>query len=88
MDEQWPVVVAGDFNTVDPGSVEATLDLYAEAGFSWASEDAGTTVGESPIDFVLDHVFARGIAVGRSGTAVTEASDHRPVWAELTRGSR
>lgn len=83
-----PVVVAGDFNTVDPGSVEATVDLYAEAGFGWASADAGTTAGDSPIEFALDHVFARGFAVGRSGTAATEASDHRPVWTELTRGSR
>jgi endonuclease/exonuclease/phosphatase family metal-dependent hydrolase len=88
VDEQRPVVVAGDFNTVDPGSVEATVDLYGEAGFGWASEEAGSTVGDSPVDFALDHVFVRGFSASRSGTAPTEASDHRPVWVELTRGSR
>ena len=87
-DEPGPVVVGGDFNTVDPGSVEATVDLYANTGFGWASQDVGTTVGEAPIDFALDHVFVRGFGVGQSGTAATDASDHRPVWVDLTRESR
>lgn len=84
MDQQGSVVVAGDFNTVDPGSVKATAKLYREEGFIWASEGVVGTVGGSLINFTLDHIFSRGLTAQHNGMVDTEASDHRPVWAEFS----
>ena len=72
-----PVVIAGDFNS--KGSARSLV----AAGYSWLTRD----VGSSTRIFSFDHVFVRGLAF-RDATAgvasdVRDASDHRPVWAEL-----
>jgi endonuclease/exonuclease/phosphatase family metal-dependent hydrolase len=71
------VVAGGDFNTSDPGSVEATVALFRSAGFVWASDGIGETAGI----FTLDHIFAKELAAVGAGTVSTKASDHRPAWA-------
>ena len=73
-----PVVVAGDFNSHELGR------LFEENGYCWPTRDVGPTVDR----YSVDHVFARGLcgpALPRGGVArdVTDASDHRPVWALL-----
>jgi endonuclease/exonuclease/phosphatase (EEP) superfamily protein YafD len=71
-----PIVIGGDFNS---GSVPA---LFAEAGFGWCTKGVGSTVR----GFAFDHILARGMATRGAGVAreVSDASDHRPVWAILS----
>ena len=72
-----PSVIAGDFNTGDPGSLEETVGLYEAAGFVWASRGGGDSLG------TLDSTFVRDFIPLGSGTVGTEASDHRPQWADV-----
>jgi endonuclease/exonuclease/phosphatase family metal-dependent hydrolase len=74
---EGPVIVAGDFNSHGIG------DRFVAAGFAWPTQ----RVGNSVRGFSFDHVFVRGLPVAgtEAGVAreVKDASDHRPVWAEL-----
>jgi endonuclease/exonuclease/phosphatase family metal-dependent hydrolase len=74
---QLSLIVGGDFNTSDPGSVDETVDLFHSGGFAWASEGIGETAGI----FTLDHIFVKELAPLTAGTVSTNASDHRPAWA-------
>ena len=71
-----PVIIAGDFNTHGLG------DRFVEEGYVWATRSVGKTVRF----FSFDHVFLRGLSGEvTAGVAreVNDASDHRPVWANL-----
>ena len=72
-----PVIVAGDFNNHGIG------DEFVRHGFAWPTKHVGGSVR----GFSYDHVFVRGLrlAGSRAGVArdVKDASDHRPVWADL-----
>jgi endonuclease/exonuclease/phosphatase family metal-dependent hydrolase len=73
-----PVVIAGDFNSLELGR------LFEAQGYCWPTRDVGPSVNR----YSVDHVFARGLCAGGGGRAgvardVTDASDHRPVWALL-----
>jgi endonuclease/exonuclease/phosphatase family metal-dependent hydrolase len=74
------VLIAGDFN--GHGFIG---DVFPPAGFLWLTRDVGHTISH----FSWDHVLARGFrgadcpSVGRVRNALG-ASDHIPVWAELT----
>lgn len=73
-----PVIIAGDFNSHGLGG------RFVEEGFVWATRSVGKTVRL----FSFDHVFLRGFSGQVSaGVAreVNDASDHRPVWAVLTK---
>lgn len=70
-------VIAGDFNTGDPGSLSATIELYAQEGFVWVSHHGGDELG------TLDNTFARQSASLASGSIATNASDHEPQWVRL-----
>jgi endonuclease/exonuclease/phosphatase family metal-dependent hydrolase len=72
-------IAGGDFNTSDPGSVAQTVKLFQGAGYAWASSEVGDTAGS----FALDHLFVRHLTPVHAGSAVTQASDHRPTWAAL-----
>lgn len=74
---ELPSIIAGDFNTGDPGALEATVALYESEGFVWASRGAGDSLG------TLDLTFVRDLAPLQSGTVSTRASDHRPLWANV-----
>ncbi len=76
---EFPVAAAGDFNTSDPGALDATVSLWEAAGFTWASSDSGDTAGS----FVLDSTFTRDFDALASGTVATDASDHRPQWVHV-----
>jgi endonuclease/exonuclease/phosphatase family metal-dependent hydrolase/uncharacterized membrane protein len=81
-----PVIVAGDFNTVSRRSIQRLTAQFDAIGLRRITAHAGPTVaklGGKPT--AADHVFVRGfrkLAVG----IITEAnaSDHFPVWVELT----
>lgn len=71
-----PILIAGDLNSHGIGK------LFVERGYVWATRSVGNTVRR----FSFDHVFLRGLPAGvTAGVAreVTDASDHRPVWAAL-----
>jgi endonuclease/exonuclease/phosphatase family metal-dependent hydrolase len=78
-----PVVIAGDFNSEELGR------LFEANGYCWPTRHVGPTVDR----FSVDHVFARGLCGApeqrRAGVArdVTDASDHRPVWALFGAGA-
>jgi endonuclease/exonuclease/phosphatase family metal-dependent hydrolase len=78
-DSREPVVIAGDFNSERLGR------LFEEQGYCWPTRHVGPTVDR----YAVDHVFARGLCApgegGHAGVAreVTDASDHRPVWARF-----
>jgi endonuclease/exonuclease/phosphatase family metal-dependent hydrolase len=72
-----PVIVAGDFNSHGIG------EAFAAQGFTWPTRDVGGSVRW----FSFDHVLVRGLRLAGSAAGVArdvkDASDHRPVWAEL-----
>ncbi|WP_426754891.1 endonuclease/exonuclease/phosphatase family protein [Myxococcus sp. Y35] len=85
VDGMGPVqVIAGDFNTSDPGSLEQVVKLFSGRGFQWASEGVGDTVDSVIGGFPLDFVFARGLSPLERGVDRRPAgSDHHPVWVRF-----
>ena len=81
---EGPIVVGGDFNTLDPGAVDATVGRFTSRHFTWATEDAPDTGSAGVLGTVkIDHLFVRELRVTAAGTEPTEASDHQPLWATL-----
>jgi endonuclease/exonuclease/phosphatase family metal-dependent hydrolase len=80
-----PVVVAGDFNTMDRYSRVETARAFRALGYVDATRGSGTTAYPLGGLFTaeLDHVFVRGFEPVLSGTRNTDSSDHRPLYAEL-----
>jgi endonuclease/exonuclease/phosphatase family metal-dependent hydrolase len=79
--EGYPrVLVAGDFN--GRGFIDK---IFTPVGFRWLTRDIGRTISR----FSWDHLLVRGLrplgcaSVGSAPNAL-KASDHIPVWAELT----
>lgn len=80
-----PLAIAGDFNTLEGGSVDATAEIFTNRGYRWATSSVTDTV-DSPVGaFTLDHVFTKGYEVLSAHTQATDASDHQPVWVVLER---
>jgi endonuclease/exonuclease/phosphatase family metal-dependent hydrolase len=86
IDTNYPyIVVGGDFNTLTPGSVGDLEKSFAEIGMERATKDVGYTVKYGPFEAVLDHIFIAGMTVTQAGKSEeAKASDHFPIWAELT----
>jgi endonuclease/exonuclease/phosphatase (EEP) superfamily protein YafD len=80
-----PVIVAGDFNTMEVFARAETARLFREAGYVHATRGSGRTAypWHGPVGVVLDHVFVRGFDVVRFGTRPGSSSDHLPLFAEL-----
>ena len=77
-------VIAGDFNTSDPGSLGQTVKLFSKRGFQWASEGVGDTVDSVLGGFPLDFVFSQGLVPMERGVDRRPAgSDHHPVWVRF-----
>jgi endonuclease/exonuclease/phosphatase (EEP) superfamily protein YafD len=77
------VVVGGDFNTSDPGSVEATVAVFTSRSFTWADRGVSPGVDAALGGLSLDHLFVKGFSVLAAGNSPTDASDHRPIWVKL-----
>ncbi|RKG85972.1 endonuclease/exonuclease/phosphatase family protein [Corallococcus terminator] len=77
-------VIAGDFNTSDPGSLDQTVKLFSERGYQWSSEGVGDTVDSVIGGLPLDSVFTRGLTPVERGVDRRPAgSDHHPVWVRF-----
>jgi endonuclease/exonuclease/phosphatase family metal-dependent hydrolase len=79
-----PVIIAGDFNSEDVG------EIFVRAGYVWPTRSIGPTTRAYGVGFRYDHVFARGLrpAAGEVTVGVVTrnraASDHYPIWVQLT----
>lgn len=79
------VVVGGDFNTVTARGVRALVNTMSTAGLGKVSSESAPSYRRGGRDLVLDHVFAAGFESATSGVVGgTTASDHAPLWVELT----
>lgn len=80
-----PLAIAGDFNTLEAASVDATVEIFTDRGYRWATKSVTDTV-DSPVGaFTLDHVFTKGYDLLSAHTQATDASDHQPLWVVLAR---
>ncbi|WP_242588445.1 endonuclease/exonuclease/phosphatase family protein [Corallococcus macrosporus] len=85
LDGKGPLqIIAGDFNTSDPGSLTQTVKLFSGRGFQWASEGVGDTVDSMIGGLPLDSVFVQGLSVEERGVdRLPAGSDHHPVWVRF-----
>lgn len=86
IDDSVAVVIAGgDFNTISQIGVAALEERFARVNMERVSANTGPTVIRGSKGFTADHIFARNSEVIANGVwPDTEASDHFPVWVELT----
>lgn len=90
-----PVIIAGDFNTspfhfafglfpVLPVSQRRRVERYmVQSGFAGIRRPP-LTYRPIVIPMRLDHIYAAGIRLERSGVEKrVRVSDHRPIWADL-----
>lgn len=85
LDDADFVFVGGDFNSATEASVAALDEKFAAVEMARISKGAGPTVEIGGVGFAADHIFARdGILLGNGFWPQTEASDHYPVWAEVS----
>lgn len=79
-----PVIIGGDFNTLERWAVPDVRDLFTWRGFDHASREVPSTADYCFGAPALDHLFVRDLEVVRAGASpTTEASDHRPLYAVL-----
>jgi endonuclease/exonuclease/phosphatase family metal-dependent hydrolase len=79
------VIVGGDFNTFTAASIVELENRFELVGLERASVGASPTFTRSNFSFTLDHIFAKGFSVIDNGVwKATEASDHYPVWGNLS----
>jgi endonuclease/exonuclease/phosphatase family metal-dependent hydrolase len=84
VDEKEPVVLVGDFNTLNREACDAARALLESQGFVTPLPTGTTTWRSGPIRHHFDWIFVRGARVRRWGVArFAGVSDHWPVWAEL-----
>jgi endonuclease/exonuclease/phosphatase family metal-dependent hydrolase len=84
-DFQPYVIVGGDFNTLTPASVSSLESRFVEAGMLRMSQASESTLAPPALGLIVDHIYARGLAVSQSGVVEdARASDHLPVWVQLT----
>lgn len=79
-----PIILGGDFNTWQPGSVAALESLLGSIKLERLTRGTGYTFESNVLRFTLDHIFSIEELDFRSGVVRnTRASDHSPVWAEI-----
>jgi endonuclease/exonuclease/phosphatase family metal-dependent hydrolase len=79
-----PAIVAGDFNDLPGRRVHRLMKEFVADAWEAGGEGDGFTIPASAPQRRIDYVFVtRGITVDRAWVPETEASDHRPVLAEL-----
>ena len=85
--ERWVpdrLIVGGDFNTLTGRGAALVRQRMQRIGADHVSGGAGSTLRRGGKEFVLDHVFARGLTPLGSGVVRgLSASDHRPLWVHL-----
>jgi endonuclease/exonuclease/phosphatase family metal-dependent hydrolase len=78
-------ILGGDFNTWTPGSVVTLENGLEGAGLERLTEGTGYTFEWSGLRLTLDHIFSMAGLDYQAGVyRQTDASDHYPLWAEIT----
>lgn len=78
----WPVIVAGDLNTVNPLGTAKINHGFSRLGFARLHKKSGPTFKDLP--FHLDHAYGRGFTPMEFGTdQLAQGSDHYPIWGTL-----
>lgn len=79
------VILGGDFNTWTDGSVALLESGMQKVGLERLSRGSGYTFKYFGIKLTLDHIFSMEGLEYRAGVyRQTDASDHYPLWAEIT----
>jgi endonuclease/exonuclease/phosphatase family metal-dependent hydrolase len=82
-----PVVLLGDFNTLDDEARHAARALLESRGYTTPLPTGTATWRSGPLRYHYDWIFTRGLRVTRWGVArVRGISDHWPVWVEVEAG--
>ena len=85
--ERWVpnrLIVGGDFNTLTRRGAALVSRRMLRIGADRVSAGAGSTLRRGGKEFVLDHIFARGLTpLGCGVVRGVSASDHRPLWVQL-----
>ena len=80
-----PIILGGDFNTWNPFSIANLDKQMGKIGLMRLSQGAGYTFEWAGLKFILDHIYSNAALDYQSGVyRQTNASDHYPVWAELS----
>jgi endonuclease/exonuclease/phosphatase (EEP) superfamily protein YafD len=83
------IILGGDFNTWTPVSIAILDDWMSKIGLRRLTEGTGYTFEWSSLKLTLDHIFSKDFLNYRAGVyRQTNASDHYPVWVELSLGSQ
>jgi len=81
------MILGGDFNTWIPISIAILDKEMGKIGLERLSRGAGYTFEWAGLKFILDHIYSKPVPENRSGVyRQTNASDHYPVWAEISIG--
>jgi endonuclease/exonuclease/phosphatase family metal-dependent hydrolase len=85
-----PIIIGGDFNTINSGDTLAVLSTIRDAGFHRSVPDPSVPTVKSfwlrlfGATSILDHIFYRGLTLRRAGVFTdATASDHFPIWTVL-----
>jgi len=79
------VILGGDFNTWTSGSVAFLENGLEGAGLERLTEGTGYTFESAGLRLTLDHIFSMdGLDYQAGVYRQTDASDHYPLWAEIT----
>lgn len=77
------IIVGGDFNSTTAVSISNITTKFESVGLERVSAGASPTVTVGGIDFIADHLFAKGITLIENGVETEiEVSDHFPVWVD------
>lgn len=79
------IILGGDFNTWTPLSIAILDDWMDKIGLQRLTKGTGYTFEWSGLKLTLDHIFSKAVLDYQAGVyRQTNASDHYPVWAEIT----
>ncbi len=79
------LIVGGDFNSASARSVRAFDNELTGVGLERATSARAATFHRFGRPFALDHIFCRDFdAISTGAVSAATASDHQPVWVELT----
>lgn len=78
------IIIGGDFNTLSAFDVRDVITKFKDAGFTWASKNAGYTAHSLIYRTFLDYIFTMGFIVEENGKLTSaQASDHKPIYTNL-----
>jgi endonuclease/exonuclease/phosphatase family metal-dependent hydrolase len=79
------IILGGDFNTWTPASLAFLGDWMGNIGLHSLTRGTGYTFEWAGLKLTLDHIFSKAVLDYQAGVyRQTNASDHYPVWADIS----